>query len=99
MPARAKPVTDVDKSERTVARVALDLRDDFCVNLEIDMPRLIANHDLSETEVVLRIEYDIPGMGSNPIEGQEAAALINAIGETTSEIPETVFYSVLIPSP
>ena len=74
MPARTRPVADADKSERTVTWVALDLRDGFYVNLEIRVRRLIANHDLSETEVILRIEYDIPGMRSNPIEGQEGVA-------------------------
>src|SRR2546426_486240 len=83
---------DVEKRERIVKRIALELRDGFYVNLGIGMPTLVANHVRPNMDVILQSENGMLGIGPYPIEGQEDADLINAGKETISEIAGTVYF-------
>jgi 3-oxoacid CoA-transferase subunit B len=84
---------DVEKRERIVKRIALELRDGFYVNLGIGMPTLVANHVRPNMDVILQSENGMLGIGPFPVEGQEDADLINAGKETVSEMAGTAYFS------
>ncbi len=84
---------DVEKRERIVKRIALELRDGFYVNLGIGMPTLVANHVPPNMDVILQSENGMLGIGPFPVEGQEDADLINAGKETVSEMAGTAYFS------
>ncbi|HET9837947.1 MAG TPA: CoA transferase subunit B [Candidatus Angelobacter sp.] len=84
---------DVEKRERIVKRIALEMKDGFYVNLGIGLPTLVANYIAPGVEVILQSENGMLGVGPFPIEGEEDPDLINASKETVTEVKGTAYFS------
>src|SRR5689334_24233260 len=86
-------LTEEQKRERIVRRIARELRDGFYVNLGIGIPTLVANHVPKGIEVILQSENGMLGVGPYPLESEIDPDLINAGKETISEIPGCCYFS------
>jgi len=87
------PLTDEQKRERIVKRIARELRDGFYVNLGIGIPTLVANYVPRGMEVILQSENGMLGVGRYPLDSEVDPDLINAGKETISEIPGCSYFS------
>jgi len=86
-------ITEEQKREWIVKRIARELRDGFYVNLGIGIPTLVANHVPAGMEVILQSENGMLGVGPYPLESEADPDLINAGKETISEIPGCCYFS------
>ena len=87
------PLTEEQKRERIVKRIARELRDGFYVNLGIGIPTLVANYVPAGMEVILQSENGMLGVGRYPLESEVDPDLINAGKETISELPGCCYFS------
>src|SRR5439155_16420699 len=86
-------MTEEQKRERIVKRIARELRDVFYVNLGIGIPTLVANYVPKGMEVILQSENGMLGVGPYPLDSEVDPDLINAGKETISEIPGCSYFS------
>src|SRR5260221_12587254 len=86
-------LTDEQKRERIVRRIAQELRDGYYVNLGIGIPTLVANYVPKGTEVILQSENGMLGVGPYPLDSEVDPDLINAGKETISEILGCSYFS------
>jgi 3-oxoacid CoA-transferase subunit B len=87
------PLTDEQKRERIVWRIAQELRDGYYVNLGIGIPTLVANYVSPGMEVILQSENGMLGVGPYPLDAEVDPDLINAGKETISELKGSCYFS------
>src|SRR6201993_407403 len=87
------PLSDEQKRERIVRRIACELRDGYYVNLGIGIPTLVANHVSAGMEVILQSENGMLGVGPYPLDAEVDPDLINAGKETISELKGSCYFS------
>jgi len=93
MARTAVPLTDEQKRERIVRRIARELREGYYVNLGIGIPTLVANYVPPGMEVILQSENGMLGVGPYPLDSEADPDLINAGKETISELPGCCYFS------
>lgn len=79
--------------EQIAQRVALEVKENFCVNLGIGIPTLVANYIPASKNVMLQSENGLLGMGPFPTESEVDADLINAGKQTVTAVPGASFFS------
>src|SRR5438445_12876525 len=86
-------MTEEQKRERIVKRIARELRYGFYVNRGVGIPTLVANHVPPGMEVILQSENGMLGVGPYPLDSEVDPDLINAGKETISELAGSCYFS------
>lgn len=79
--------------EQIAQRVALEVQPNYCVNLGIGIPTLVANYIPTSKNVMLQSENGLLGMGPFPLESEVDPDLINAGKQTVTALPGASFIS------
>lgn len=78
--------------EQMARRLARDIEDGWVVNLGIGLPTLVAQHLVSDREVVLHSENGLLNMGAAPPPGDEDYDLINAGKQPVTLLPGASYF-------
>ena len=79
--------------EQLAQRIAREVKPDFCVNLGIGIPTLVANYIAPELNVMLQSENGLLGLGPFPLESDIDPDLINAGKQTVTALPGASYFS------
>lgn len=79
--------------EQIAKRIALEVQPNYCVNLGIGIPTLVANYIPASKNVMLQSENGLLGMGPFPFDNEVDADLINAGKQTVTAVPGASFFS------
>jgi 3-oxoacid CoA-transferase subunit B len=82
----------MDKRERIVRRIALELRDGDYVNLGIGLPTLVANYIPAGIDVTLHAENGMLGVGRHASDSEADPDLINAGKEPVTELAGAAYF-------
>jgi 3-oxoacid CoA-transferase B subunit len=80
------------RRERIAARVALEMRDGYYVNLGIGIPTLVANYIPADRSVTFHGENGMLGIGPFPTANEVDPDLIDAGKQTITELPGASYF-------
>ncbi len=79
--------------EQIAKRISREVQANFCVNLGIGIPTLVANYISPSLNVMLQSENGLLGLGPFPLEKDVDPDLINAGKQTVTAVPGASYFS------